>query len=1042
MEYAELHCHSNFTFLDAVAHPEELAEAGAERGYSALALTDRNGFYGIVRFLTAARKVGLHGIVGAELTMEGGGSIVVLVENAEGYRTLSRLITRGSLAAAKGQGAVALANLTASTAGLIVLSGGLEGCVTSLLCGEREARAVAGALYEAFGRDRFFLELQDHLMPQEREVREWLRALGRSLGARFVVTGDVRYLERADRQVHDVLRAIGQRTTLAAAGPRLLPNDEFDLKPRAEIARRFGAYPEALQASVEIAERCQFELADIDYRLPGFALPVAKTPQELLQDLAQEGARRRYGRRLSERHRQLLGHELSVIEKLQLAGYFLIVWDIARFCQERGILAQGRGSAANSVVCYALGITAVDPVGLDLLFERFLSEARNEPPDIDIDIEHERREEVIQYVYERYGRDHAALVCEVISYRQRLAVREVGKVFGVPLSEVDRTAKTVDGWGRDREQDLAAILASELAPGARPPQEVFSRWMAMAERIIGFPRHLSIHVGGMVVSARPLGEVVPVENAAMPKRSVIQWDKDDAAEVGLVKIDLLGLGILTMIRKTIDLIAARYGHRIAPEELDYDDPEVYRMMCAADTVGVFQIESRAQRNTLPRLRPRTFYDLVVEVALIRPGPIQGNMVHPYLRRRAGKEPVTVPHPSLAPILHRTLGVPLFQEQGMKVAIVAAGFTPAQADELRRSMGHKRSHARMAALHGALLGGMAARGIPASAAAEIANQLESFADYGFPESHAASFALLVYVSAYLKRYYPAEFAAGLLSSQPMGFYAPASIVADAARHGIETLPLDVNASAWDWQVVGPCPGRLRAGLRCVVGMGPAHRERIEGERQRGAYRSLADFAARTELPRALLRRLALLGAFSCFGGKRRAALWAVEALRDQPALPLSPLADDGVALPAMTPTEEWIEDFTYGRHSARHWPTSFFRHELAARGVITVAQAVEVQHGTACRVAGVLLLRQRPPTAKGFTFLTLEDETGMLDVIVNPQIYEKHRPTLRHAFLLVAAGAIEYQDGAICMIGADFAEWTAGSLGTAESIGRAQRRDFH
>ncbi len=700
MSYVELHCHSNFSFLDGASHPEELIEQAARLGYPALALTDHNGFYGIVRFSQAAREHGVRAIFGAEITIEDNHHLVLLVKNGTGYANLSHLLSVAQLANKKAEAKVTYRSLASHVDGLIALSGCQLGEVPSLLLQERVSSAldpVSAALEaakryrELFGDGNFFLELQHHNLPSQEKLCRQLVALGKQIGIPVVATNNVHYATPNDRKIQDVLTCIKNHTTLDQADPYLYPNAERYLKTPRQMKLRFSFCPEAISNTLVIAARCDYSLESLKTSLPDFPVPVGETINSYLRRLTYEGAKRRY-RELTEVVIRQLEHELNLIAKLDLSGYFLIVWDIARFCTESGILCQGRGSAANSAVCYCLGITAVDPIGLKLLFERFISEERKEPPDIDIDIANNRREEAIQYVYTKYGREHAAMVCEVISYRGRSAVRDVGKALGFSLDEVDKLAKHL-GHFSDPEEVRQRITEA----GLNADNKRVRLLLELCGRIHRFPRHLGIHVGGMIITKKPLSEIVPIENASMPDRSVIQWDKDDCGDTGMVKIDLLGLGMLSLIDYAIQLVKKHHGVTIDPATLGYDDPRVYDLLCTAETVGVFQVESRAQMNCLPRHKPRRFYDLVVEVALIRPGPIQGDMVHPYLRRRNGEEAVTYPHPILEPVLSRTLGIPLFQEQGMQVAMLAAGFTPSQADELRRAMGHKRSHERMEAL---------------------------------------------------------------------------------------------------------------------------------------------------------------------------------------------------------------------------------------------------------------------------------------------------------------------------------------------------------
>jgi len=1013
MAYAELHCHSNFSFLDGASHPETLARRASELGYAAIALTDHNGLYGIVRFDQAARRCGIKALIGSELTLTSGHHIVLLARNAEGYANLCQIVSTAALNNPKGEARTAPETLQRHRAGLIALSGCSQGEIPSLLREHRHADAArrAARYREIFGPDNFYLELQHHKLPLHQTLCEQLAELGQRLKIPCVATNNVHYASRDDRPLQDVLTCIRHHTTVDRAGSLLYPNAERYLKSPRAMCRRFAPFPDAIARTLEISERCRFSFDDLTVSLPDFPTPKGETPASHLRTLTYRGARERYGE-LCETVVRQLEHELGVIHKLDMAGYFLIVWDIARFCREQKILCQGRGSAANSAVCYALGITAVDPIKLQLLFERFLSKERKEPPDIDIDIANNRREEVIQYVYEKYGREHAAMVCEVIAYRGRSAVREVGKALGFANEEIGKLSKLL---GHYAGKELTERIADA---GFNPNERRVSLLSELACKILRFPRHLGIHVGGMVVTRKPLSHTVPVENATMPNRSVVQWDKDDCQDAGLVKIDLLGLGMLTLIDDALKLVRKHRGIEIDVARLAYDDPKVYDLICRAETVGVFQVESRAQMNTLPRHKPRCFYDLVVEVALIRPGPIQGNMVHPYLRRRNGEEPVTYPHPALEPILKRTLGIPLFQEQGMQIAIAAAGFTPTEADALRRAMGHKRSRERMEELSLDLVAGMVRNGITEAAAFRIFEQLSAFADFGFAESHAASFALLVYVSAYLKVYYPQEFYAAILNAQPMGFYSPSSIVFEARRRGIEIAPIDLSRSRWECTVEEE---RVRLGLKYIKKLGDSAKAVLERESARGPFSSVEDFVRRTQLNSEALERVALSGAFRCFGLTRRQALWKVLALarNTNHELPLeSP--ERGIAqIPPMLTGEALAADFQTTNLSTGPHPMLLFRAELKKQNVCTARDLEGVANGSGTTTAGIVVIRQRPVTAKGFLFITLEDETGFINVVVKPDVLERFRRTVIFANALFVKGKVECKDRVINVVGEYF-----------------------
>lgn len=1006
MSYVELHCHSNFSFLQGASHPEQLIARAAELGYDSLAITDCDGLYGVVRFHQAAQKLGVRPIYGAQVTLTDNRRLVLLVEDEKGYANLSQMLSAAHLANEKGQAPITWKMLSQYNQGLIALWNGVSG--------GGEPANDACRFRELFGPDHFFLELVHHHLPQHETRCEQLTELARHLGVGLVASNDVHYAHPQDRRLQDVLTCIKHHATLDSAGQLLYPNGHRYLKSPREMDRLFARWPQAVANTSRIAERCRFDLGRLSASLPDFPLPEKETPDSYLRKLTCRGARNRYGDKLSERQKHQLEHELGIIKKLRLAGYFLIVWDIARFCTEHDIRCQGRGSAANSAVCYCLGVTAVDPVGLELLFERFVSESRSEPPDIDIDIANNRREEVIQYVYNKYGREHAAMVCEVITYRGRSAVREVGKALGFSLDEVDRLAKQLNHFSRgDELNERLAEMNINLN------DHRVKLLLDLVGRIRGFPRHLGIHVGGMIITRRPLSQIVPIENATMPERSVVQWDKDDVEAAGMVKIDLLGLGMLSLIDIALKLVEKHHGLTIDPARLTYDDPKVYRLLSSADTVGVFQVESRAQMNTLPRHKPTRFYDLVVEVALIRPGPIQGDMVHPYLRRRNGEEPVTYPHPCLEPILKRTLGVPLFQEQGMRVAMEAAGFTPTQADELRRAMGHKRSRERMEELGARLIGGMIRRGIAEEAAERIFHQLSAFADFGFAESHAASFALLVYVSAYLKVYYPAEFYCALLNAQPMGFYTPATIVYEARRKGVTILGVDARTSQWDCTVEN---GAVRLGFRTIKHAGESTRDTLNTALADRPFDSVADIVYRSGLSRRALEQLAVVGGLDSFGLDRRQALWAVMGLvgRSQAELQLHTPENGRNTLQPMTTGEQIVADFAGMDLSVGPHPIALLRSRLKRQRILSAEQLAHVPDNTPVTVAGMVVIRQRPMTARGFVFLTMEDETGFINVVVKPQLLTRFRREVIHTGALTVKGVVESSSGVVNVIGHWFA----------------------
>ena len=1184
-----------------------------------------------MRFNTAAMEVAdrypaFRAIIGAELTVAIQlrdddddepllTHLPLLAETREGYANLSTLITIGRRESPRGSPSVTLDQLASHAGGLFALTGCPRGWVATLAeRGDSDGACEAAAtLLDIFGR-RVAIECWDHGLPEERVTTARLIDVARALDIPWVVTNDVHYARARDRMIHDVLCSLRHTRPLDDMGTRLRPNGEWYLKSAAQMARRWRHAPEGIRATLDVAERCAFRLDTLAPTLPAFALPPGVAPDEYLDRLVEQGAQERWGppgtTRRTVAHEKQIAHELKLINKLGLAGYFLIVWDIVRFARRKGILCQGRGSAANSAVCYCLGITAVDPIKLGLLFERFLSEERTEAPDIDIDFAHREREDVLQYVYEHYGREHAAMVCEQITYRGRSAVRDAARVLGFSVEQSDALATLSDRFSakataealRAKPADegtsnaiVASALGSAMVPGTeattrsraekekskqvlrpmttadRPtPKAAYepygspnaqkagtkdlakipsllhtdasrgNRWedpygsddhterrnpttallategesiiervgldpkdkrvRALAEVVAGLhqiPRHRSIHVGGFVLTAEPLCTVVPIEPASMPGRTVIQWEKDDLDPIGLVKIDLLGLGILTLIQDCLLYIRQQRGVTVDLALLPMDDQHVFDDLCAADTIGVFQVESRAQMNTLPRLKPRCFYDLVIQVALIRPGPIQGDMVHPFLRRRAGLEPVTYLHPSLEPILKRTLGVPLFQEQGMQVAIAAAGFMPGEADVLRKAMGHKRSRERMAAICQKMLTGMAKNGIAPEDADRIFNQINGFADYGFPESHAASFALLVYASAYLKHYYAPEFTAAILNAQPMGFYAPGTLVEDARRHGVEVRPVDLGCSAWnaslerriggqenrmiggqDDRMIGErksgttqetldasmgapsyppivlssyppitAPPAVRLGLRSVRGLGSTAQDKLEAALRGGPFMSVEDVVERSGLDRRALRHLAEAGAFDSMLAhepdlrKRRGALWAVLDASRGDAGPLAPRrrAKANVApVPAMTAVELTEADYRMTGISLAGHPMSHVRPVLELNGVRSAHDLVcNGRDGETVATAGLVICRQRPGTAKGFVFLTLEDETGLVNVVITPPRFEKQALLISRTPLLLVRGVLQVEQTVVNIRAKQFR-----ALEAAVGAEFAKRHDFH
>ncbi len=1023
LRYAELVCRSNFSFLVGGSHPDELVGRAAELGYAALAITDFDSLAGVVKAHQAARETGLRLIVGAELTPRDAPAMVAWAMDRHGYANLCRIITAGRRRAPKGQSALEFADIVERHAGLLF---GLrpdvsdDRPVTSADLAKNATAAFPRSVNhkdcrDLFGNRAYLLASLYRGVDDRRRLAE-LKRLAAAIGLPLVATGDVLYHTRERMPLHDVLTAIRLGAPVDQIRDQLEPNADRHLQEIPERVAQFLDAPEAIAATLEIADRCRFELAQLRYEYPTELAPGGQRPIDYLRRLTWEGAAWRYPAEVSEKVQRALEHELALIEEMHYEAYFLTVWDLVRFARSRGILCQGRGSAANSAVCYCLGVTSVNPDTTDLLFERFISKERNEAPDIDIDFEHERREEVLQYLYDKYGRDRAGLAATVITYRARSAIRDVGKALGLSLDRVDALAKQIDGYGHG--DDLPERCR---AVGIDPQSPLGRQLCHLVDELQGFPRHLSQHVGGMVMTQGRLDELVPIENAAMDGRTVIQWDKEDLESLGLLKVDCLCLGMLTAIRKCFELIERHTGRSLSLATIPPEDFRVYDMICEADTVGVFQIESRGQMSMLPRLKPRCWYDLVIEVAIVRPGPIQGNMVHPYLRRRNGEESVVYPNEAIRQVLQRTLGVPIFQEQAMKLAIVAAGFTPGEADQLRRAMGAWRKSGVIEKFREKLLTGMRERGLSDEFAEQVFRQIRGFGEYGFPESHAASFALLVYVSGWLKRYYPAAFTASLLNSQPMGFYAPAQLVADAQRHGVEVYPPDVNYSDWD-STLEPQPGidsawGLRLGLRQIAGLGAEAGRRIVASREElGPFFSITEFGVRTGLGQAVIAQLSQADAFASLQQDRRAALWqALGQPRrpiDQPLFAGLPCEDDPAAdrLPPVELSDQVLADYRALGLSLKAHPLSFCRPRLTSLGAIAAAGMSAVANLRPVRVAGLVILRQRPSTAKGITFVTLEDETGTVNLIVKPQIWERFYQTCRTSPAWLVSGRLETCSG--------------------------------
>jgi len=1060
MQYIELHTRSAFSFLRGASLPEELAGYCAELGMPALALLDRDGLSGAPRFHQAAQKHGLRAHIGAEITLQDGSVLPLLVENRIGYQNLCRLITDIKLrspkypkasdatsSALRVPTAASYDALAAYSEGLVALTGGSNGPLAyGLEQGFEEARETAKRLAHIFGVHNLYAELQRHSRRDQEAQNQAVVAIAERLSLPLLATNGVCYAQPAERQILDVFTCIRNKVRLNTAGRLLCRNSERHLKPAAEIARLFTDFPQAVSNTVDLSSRLEFTLADLGYQFPDYPVPPGEDMNSFLRGRTLEGARARYGEAAcdeSSRPRRQIERELALIAHLKLAGYFLIVWDIVRYCREQGILVQGRGSAANSAVCYSLGITAVDPVGMELLFERFLSEERGEWPDIDLDLPSgDRRERVIQYVYERYGQRGAAMTANVITYRGRSAAREIGKVLGFDEPAVARLAGLVRTWEWRDPQDTperqfheAGLDLNDLSdPRIRTFYELY---LAVQD----LPRHLGQHSGGMVMCRGRLDSIVPLEPASMPGRVVVQWDKDDCADMGLIKVDLLGLGMMAVLEDSITLIRESYGEEVNLAHLPPDDPAVYSALQQADTIGLFQVESRAQQSCLPRLCPKTFYDIVVQVGIIRPGPIVGNMVHPYLKRRQGKEPVTYPHPALEAVLRRTLGVPLFQEQLLRVAMIASGFSGGEAEELRRAFTHKRSEKRMREIEVRLRRGMESNGIAGQPQDEIVQAITSFAEYGFPESHAASFALIAYASAYLKCHYLAAFTAALLNNQPMGFYHPATIIKDAQRHGLHFRPVDVTRSDWLCTIekdgAGCCSVRL--GMLYIKGLRETTARAILRARAERPFEHIDDLACRVpELHKDELLRLAEAGALNSVGSlpcgtlskndeqilrsaqdcrtfmHRRKALWQAESAT-RPAGPLfepSLAADPDCPLLPMNYPERMEADLrgtgvTLGKHAV-----AMRRAELDREGVTRASDLRHVRNGAFVKIAGNVIVRQRPGTAKGFVFLSLEDETGVANAIITPGVFDHYRVMLVDEPFLIIEGVLQNLENVI------------------------------
>ncbi len=1029
--HAALWCKSHFSFLEGASHPEELVEQAHRLGLRRVALTDRDGVYGVVRAHVRARELGVHLIVGAQVTVDDGDAIVLLCETREGYANLCRLLTKGRLRCPKGASRVSWAEVAEHAAGLVALWGGAG----SRLGDPVEPMAVARLLRDAFA-GRLFAVLDRHRLPDEAERERRIRARSRIYGLPTIAAPEVLYHDRGRRPLQDVLTCVRNGVRIHEAGRLTKPSDEYALHSIFEFRRLYADDEDAIRRTREIAERCAFGMDELRYRYPSESLPDGMTGNEWLRRLTFEGARGRYRGEAPPDVARQLEKELRVIEKLDYGGYFLTMWEIVRFCREHDILCQGRGSAANSAVCFCLGVTAIDPVRMDLLFERFLSEERNEPPDIDLDIMHDRREEVIQWVYGRYGRDRAAMVANFIRYRPRSAVRDVGKAMGMAEVSLDRVAKLLSHWG-------GGVAPQAFAQAGLDPETSTHRLvLELSNQILDFPRHLSIHPGGFLLGHEPVHDLVPIENASMEDRTVIQWDKEDVESLGLFKVDLLGLGALTHLDHAFRLLKTHRDADLCMATIPPDDAPTFDQIGRGDTVGVFQIESRAQMAMLPRLRPRNFYDLVIEVAIVRPGPISGGMVHPYLRRRAGEEPVEFPHPCLEPVLRKTLGVPLFQEQVMKLAVVAADYTPGEADQLRRDMAAWRRSGRLEGHREKLMTRMVAKGITTEFAERVFEQIRGFGEYGFPESHAASFALISYATAWMRTNFPVEFTCGLLNALPMGFYSAATIIDDAKRHDVEIRPIDVAHSdeACTQEKTGGAPPMdfaVRVGLRFVKGLAASTIERIVAERARSPFTSLDDFAARVRPDARTFRLLAEAGAFESLAAHRRAALWNALALSRSGSKPLGLReVDEAPALRDLDAIETIDWDYRAMALSTRGHPLGALRPRLKEMGLFPATTVNAKPNGRRVRYAGLVICRQRPDTAGGTTFMTLEDETGFVNLIIRPPVFERYSTLIKTAPFLGVAGPLHSEQNVVHLVPDEF--WTPEIFTPT----RKRSRDFH
>ncbi|MES3008921.1 MAG: error-prone DNA polymerase [Pseudomonadota bacterium] len=1020
--YAELHCRSNFTFLHGASSPEELVAQACALGYTALAITDECTLSGVVRAHMAARRSNLKLLIGSRFVLDDGLCFVLLARNRRGYGQMSHLITLARRQAVKGS-----YRMDRSLMG----TQQLDDCLVLWIPPERDIQESDGVWLQSLLPQRVWMAVEMQLHGSDRRRLAVLQTLGERLAMPLAASGAVTMHVPQRRALRDTLTAIRLGRRLDELGFEIAPNSEQHLRPLERLAKLYP--PALLQETVRIASLCDFSLDELRYEYPHELVPEGHTPSSWLRELTEEGVRRRWPQGESVAVRATIERELTLVAELRYEHFFLTVHDIVVFARSRHILCQGRGSAANSAICYCLGITEVNPHSMELLFERFLSKERDEPPDIDVDFEHERREEVIQYIYGKYGRQRAALAATVICYRARSAVRDVGKALGISEAVLTALGRNLDWYSTDIEGQIEKAKIDTVAIDIAPP--LLRRLTWLVRELIGFPRHLSQHVGGFVISQGPLSELVPVENAAMADRTIIQWEKDDLEALGLLKVDVLALGMLTMIRKALDLVTASSGQLLSMDMIPQDDSAVYDMICAADTVGVFQIESRAQMSMLPRLKPRNYYDLVIQIAIVRPGPIQGNMVHPYLNRRSGREPVSFPSAAIKEVLQRTLGIPIFQEQVMKIAIVAAGFTGGEADQLRRAMAAWKKKGGLEPFRDKLISGMTARGYTEEFALQIYSQIKGFGEYGFPESHSASFALLAYVSSWLKHHHPAAFCCALLNSQPMGFYAPSQLVQDAQRHGVVVLPVDVNHSAVDCtleqvqdsaQEGGSALSRqlglqlvLRLGLSMVKGLSAEGAQRVCEARQQGAFRSVQSLVERTGIQRADRESLAAADALRALASDRHRAFWDVAGYEEK--LPLLGAAgqaleeefvppDVDILLPKPSEAQNIVADYNSTALTLRRHPLALLRAHLDHYHVVPAAGLSSLVSGNRVKVVGIVTSRQRPQTASGVTFMTLEDESGFLNVVVWATLSQQCPAVVRTARLLGVSGRVQISEG--------------------------------